>query len=115
MCTQLNGRVQTCQLSAAPCHLLVSRQYIGRNETQRSVTFIAVQICFSFVIMVDCDVNLLITLVSSRPIIWDKSLDRYKSRAESTAAWIEVLKELNKDVDNMGDDEKNTYGAYYIT
>ncbi|XP_076057355.1 uncharacterized protein LOC143034896 isoform X2 [Oratosquilla oratoria] len=58
----------------------------------------------------DIDVELLISLVQHRPVLWDKSLESYRSRAGTTAAWREVCNHLNPDFEYMSDEAKNKYG-----
>ena len=62
---------------------------------------------------VDVDVELLISLVEERPVLWDKSLEAFKSKTETTAAWREVCNHrLNPGFESMSDDAKNKYGEY---
>ena len=58
----------------------------------------------------DVDVEMLISLVQDRPVLWDKSLESYKSKTETTAAWREVCNHLNPDFESMSDEAKNQYG-----
>lgn len=62
----------------------------------------------------ELDVELLISLVRDRPVLWDKSLDEYKSRAETLAAWREVCSILNEDFEYLSDEAKNKYGEKSI-
>ena len=61
---------------------------------------------------VDVDVELLISLVEERPVLWDKSLEAYKSKTETTAAWREVCNHLNPGFESMSDDAKNKICEY---
>ena len=61
---------------------------------------------------VDVDVELVISLVEERPVLWDKSLETYKSKTETTAALREVCNHLNPGFESMSDDAKNKYGEY---
>ncbi|XP_047489225.1 uncharacterized protein LOC125039400 [Penaeus chinensis] len=63
----------------------------------------------------ELDVELLISLVKDRPVLWDKSLDEYKSRAETTAAWREVCNILNEDFEYLSDEAKIKYGKLIST
>ncbi|XP_066958101.1 uncharacterized protein [Macrobrachium rosenbergii] len=58
---------------------------------------------------VDIDVELLISLVQERPVLWDKSLEAYKSKTETTAAWREICNHLNPDFESMSDNAKNKF------
>lgn len=62
----------------------------------------------------DMDVELLITLIEERPILWDKSLETYKSKIEITNAWMEVCYHLNPSFKTLNDGEKNKYGKRVI-
>ena len=63
---------------------------------------------------VDIHVELLISLVQERPVLWDKSLEVYKSKTETTAAWREVCNNLNPGFEFMSVDAKNKYGAHFL-
>ncbi|CAI6353405.1 unnamed protein product [Macrosiphum euphorbiae] len=39
----------------------------------------------------ELDIELLISLVGSRPILWDKTLDKFSDRNEKRKAWREVF------------------------
>lgn len=60
--------------------------------------------------MADIDLEILITLVHERPILWDKTEAMYKDRILTRNAWIEVFKELNVGFKEMEEKEKNDYG-----
>ena len=52
------------------------------------------------------DVNLLISLVDVRPVLWDKTDDIYKDRNETKKAWREVCICLQEDFEALWDDKK---------
>lgn len=60
--------------------------------------------------MAEVDLEVLITLVHDRPILWDKTQESYKDRIQTRNAWVEVFKELNDGFEEMGQQEKNEYG-----
>jgi hypothetical protein len=53
------------------------------------------------------DPELLITLIESRPIIWDKTLENYKDTNLRTAAWREVCIVLREDFQEMEERERH--------
>jgi hypothetical protein len=58
------------------------------------------------------DVDLLISLVEVRPVLWDKTSNIYKDRIETKNAWKEVCMELNGDFVKYDDEQKNNYGKF---
>lgn len=63
----------------------------------------------------EIDVDLLITLVQERPVIWDKSLEEYKYKNLTLKAWEEICGSLNDDFENLDETNKKKYGKYYIS
>ena len=61
---------------------------------------------------IDVDVELLISLVEERSVLWDRSCDAYKSKAETTAAWRQICTHMNPSFESLSGDEKNKYGEY---
>lgn len=61
--------------------------------------------------MVDIDPEILIDLVESKPVLWDKTMDIYKDRIEKRNAWRDVCLALKPDFDDMVDKEKTSYGT----
>lgn len=61
----------------------------------------------------DIEVDMLITLVQERPVLWDKSLEEYKYKNLTLNAWEEICGILNKDFD-LDETNKKVYGKYYI-
>ncbi|CAI6371352.1 unnamed protein product [Macrosiphum euphorbiae] len=60
------------------------------------------------------DVDLLISLVEVRPVLWDKTSNIYKDRIETKNAWKEVCMELNSDFSNYDDEQKNNFGKEVV-
>ena len=58
------------------------------------------------------DVDLLISLVEARPVLWDKTDDIYKDRNETKKAWREVCICLQEDFEALEDVKKNAFGEY---
>lgn len=54
----------------------------------------------------DIEVDLLITLVQERPVIWDKSLEEYKYKNLTLKAWEEICGILNNDFENLDETNK---------
>ena len=48
-----------------------------------------------YLIMADAGSEALITLVHGRPVLWDKSLESYKSLTEKTVAWPQICVKFN--------------------
>jgi hypothetical protein len=47
------------------------------------------------------DIDLLISLVETRPVVWDKTDDVYKGRNETKRAWREVCICLQNDFEDV--------------
>jgi len=62
----------------------------------------------------DFDVELLISLVDARPVLWDKTDDIYKDRIETKKAWGEVCVCLQKDFEALGDVKINACTEYCL-
>jgi hypothetical protein len=54
----------------------------------------------------DFDIEFLISLVETRPVLWDKREDIYKDRNEKKKTWTEVCVCLQEDFEALGDDKK---------
>jgi hypothetical protein len=52
------------------------------------------------------DIDLLISRVEARPVLWDKTDDIYKDRNETKKAWREVCICLQEDFEALGDVKK---------
>ena len=61
----------------------------------------------------DIDIDVLITLVEARPVLWDKTQEIYKDRNATRKAWQEVCMELKGEFKEWGDKEKNTFGKLF--
>ena len=57
----------------------------------------------------EINIELLITHVESRPVLWDKTLDIYKDRNQTKKAWKEVCKKLKSNFEELSDTEKNSF------
>lgn len=57
----------------------------------------------------EINIELLITHVESRPVLWDKTLDIYKDRNQTKKAWKEVCKKLKGNFEELSDTEKNSF------
>ena len=51
----------------------------------------------------ELDIELLISLVDARPVLWDKTDDVYKDRIETKKAWNEVCICLKEEFEALGD------------
>jgi hypothetical protein len=58
------------------------------------------------------DIDLLISLVEARLVLWDKADDICKDRNETKKAWREVCIRLPKDFEALEDVQKNAFGEY---
>jgi len=59
------------------------------------------------------NIELLISLVDSRLVLWDKTGDTYKDRIEKKQAWREVCLCLQEDSEALGD-VKNAFVEYCL-
>ena len=57
------------------------------------------------------DIELVISLVEARPVLWDKTDDIYKDRNETKKAWREVCICLKKEFEAL-DVKKNAFVEY---
>ncbi|XP_045451562.1 uncharacterized protein LOC123660549 [Melitaea cinxia] len=55
------------------------------------------------------DPEVLISLVQSRPGLWDKSLDCHKDVVQRSNAWKEICRAFNPEFDDLNRKDKNTY------
>lgn len=58
------------------------------------------------------DLEILITLIENRPILWDKTLENYKENNLRTAAWREVCIVLREDFKELEEKERQSYGKF---
>lgn len=54
--------------------------------------------------------ELLISLVENRPVLWDKTQECYQNRQSSFAAWREICLAVNEGFETMSEKEKNDFG-----
>ncbi|CAG4957313.1 unnamed protein product [Colias eurytheme] len=64
--------------------------------------------------MDNIDMDLLISLVENRPVLWDKTQVCYKNRLSSFAAWREIFLALNEGFETLSQKEKNIFGKEII-
>jgi hypothetical protein len=55
------------------------------------------------------DIDLLISLVEVRPLLWGETEDIYKDRFETKKAWTEVCICLQEDFEALGDVKKKCF------
>ena len=60
------------------------------------------------------DVDLLISLLEARPVLWDKTVDIYKDRTERKKAWREVCIRLQEDFEALGNVQKTLFLSFAI-
>ena len=60
----------------------------------------------------DFDIDLLISLLEARPVLWDKTNDIYKDRNETKTTWRKVCICLQEDFEALGGVQKNAFGEY---
>ena len=58
------------------------------------------------------DIDLLISLVEARPVLWDKTDDNYIDRKETKKAWKDVCICLQEDFEVLGYVQRNAFGEY---
>ena len=63
----------------------------------------------------DFNIELLISLVETRPVLWVKRDDKYKDRNKTKKAWTEVCICLPEDFEVLGDDKKTLLVNIAIT
>lgn len=61
------------------------------------------------------DNDVLISLVESKPVLWDKRLDNFKDRVVTRDAWREVCCALKSDFEELEVKEKNEFGKNFFT
>lgn len=58
----------------------------------------------------DIDIDLLISLVQERPIIWDKGHEHFSDKFRKANEWAAVCKNLFENYDEFEDPKKNKIG-----
>lgn len=53
------------------------------------------------------NLELLITMIEERPVIWDKTLEMYKDRNLTRSAWKEICLAFVEDFDDKSDKQKD--------
>lgn len=56
--------------------------------------------------------DLLIPLVEARPVLWNKTVEDYKSRSMTAIAWRQVCGELHPDFKALSDRQKTEYSEW---
>lgn len=67
-----------------------------------------------FQIIDGIDTEILISLVASKFMLWDKTLDLYRDRNATRKAWQEVWSALIPYFESISDAERNALGKYYL-
>lgn len=62
----------------------------------------------------DINLEVLITLVEERPVLWDKTTEEYKDKRRTFAAWREICTIMKDDFETLPENEKNELGMYYL-
>ncbi len=57
--------------------------------------------------MSDVDIDQLISLVQSRPVLWDKTDEKYKDKFKTQEAWKTLSFEINANYEECDDNKKN--------
>lgn len=60
------------------------------------------------------DIDNLISLVRERPVLWDKSLEEFKYKNISNAAWKDICIILYSEFDALSDKDKDMFGKIYL-
>lgn len=58
----------------------------------------------------DIDMEILISLVQERPVIWDKTSELYKNRDETKKAWQEIFLAVKNNFEELEEGEKKNFG-----
>lgn len=60
------------------------------------------------------DMDLLISLVRERPVVWDKTLEEFKYKNITNEAWKDICVKLYSDFDSLNDKDKDIFGKIYL-
>lgn len=60
----------------------------------------------------DVDVDRLISAVQSKPVLWDKTCEKYKDKFKTQEAWKDVCVEIFTDYDEFDVTTKMELGKY---
>jgi len=58
---------------------------------------------------IDIDIEMLISLVENRPVLWDKTSESYKIKQLNFTAWMDICS-----FDTLSDKEKNEFGKFTL-
>lgn len=58
----------------------------------------------------DVDVDRLISAVQSKPVLWDKTSEKYKDKFKTQEAWQDVCMEIFADYNEFDTAKKNRIG-----
>ncbi|KAF5286021.1 hypothetical protein FQR65_LT13018 [Abscondita terminalis] len=58
----------------------------------------------------DVDVDRMISSVQSKPVLWDKTSEKYKDKFKTQEAWKEVCEEISNDYGELDDTKKIEFG-----
>lgn len=62
----------------------------------------------------DIDMNVLISLVESRPVLWDNTVESYKNKQANFMAWKEIYIKLYEDFEQLSDQGKIEFGEFAL-
>lgn len=60
------------------------------------------------------DNELLISLVEQNPVLWDKTLELYKNRVATQAAWKEVMVIIDPNLETKEEKARQALGMYIL-
>ncbi|KAL0858760.1 hypothetical protein ABMA27_011233 [Loxostege sticticalis] len=60
------------------------------------------------------NIETLLALIKERPVIWDKTLEIYKSKPLRETAWQEICQMLNGDYEEMDENQRQQFGKLVL-
>lgn len=60
--------------------------------------------------LLDVDIDQLISLVQCRPVLWDKTEEKYKDKFKTQEAWKTIFIEIISNYEELDDKKKNEFG-----
>lgn len=60
------------------------------------------------------DIEMLISLVENRPVLWDKTSESYKIKQLNFTAWMDICKMIHPSFDTLSYKEKNEFGKFTL-
>lgn len=63
---------------------------------------------------IDIDIEMLISLVENRPVLWDKTSESYKIKQLNFTAWMDICKMIHPSFDTLSYKEKNEFGKFTL-